>query len=140
MRYQLPPGITAISVCGVEFQGDENGTFWVEPHGRQDLHIALQSPSGGNLQLAAEQTVPASMVDPALSPKIAEEGAEADPEPVQTTAQAADRARAVRRDLLNQLASYGVKPDGRTSAPYLRELLEKARADADAAARSEEAA
>ena len=132
MRYKLPPGITAISVCGVEFQGDEKGEFWVEPTGRQDIHVALQSPHGGNLALAPEQ-------GPSNVPSGADFEAAADsplPDPSEPDAKApnaAERARAERRELLNQLASYGVRPDGRGSAPYLRELLAQAQAAAEGA-------
>ena len=138
MRYQLPPGVVAVSVLGVEFQGDDNGTIWVDPEGRQDIHIALQSVHGPHLQLAASQDPPVIPEDdPAPAAPAAPEDAGAGHEgegtaavaaSEDTRAAAAQAARDLRRELLNELAAYGVRVDRRAGAPYLRELLAQAKA------------
>ena len=132
MRYQLPPGVVAVSVLGVEFQGDDNGTIWVDPEGRQDIHIALQSVHGPHLQLAASQDPPVMPEDDPAPAAGASEEAPSDGAPAapseDTRAAAAQAARDLRRELLNELAAYGVRVDRRAGAPYLRELLAQAKA------------
>ena len=105
MRYQLPAGVSAISVAGVQFDGDAKGVIDVKDDGIGHIHAILQHPALWNLPIAEDE-----------------------PAPTEPTVDVAADQRDERRRIINELSSYGVREDGRSSLAYLRGRLGEVRA------------
>jgi hypothetical protein len=106
MRYKLPEGTGSVSVHGLQFDADEEGYIHVPSEGDQSIHATIQNTDHG-LGLTAEP-----------DPEPAEAGAEA---PVETD------PRKRKRQVLNAIAGFGVRVDGRRALEELETVLAEAR-------------